>query len=75
MARRDDDDLRRYRVRFGREYFAGWDKTDWETVKRYAKWTTDVKEAKTFRLCDAESIGLHDLVRGFTGTELEEVKP
>lgn len=71
---KNDEDPRRYRVRLNHEYFAGWERAGWETVKRFATWTTDPRKATTFRLSEAESAGYMDLVCGFSGLELEEVK-
>lgn len=52
------------------DYFRKWEGTEWETVKRFAHWSADVRQAKQIKLGDLAKAGFIDLVCGFSGLQL-----
>ncbi|HEY3661453.1 MAG TPA: hypothetical protein VGK91_09540 [Candidatus Udaeobacter sp.] len=52
------------------DYFVGWQGTEWETVKRFALWTKNVRDAAQIKMKDLQRSGYMDLVCGFSGLKL-----
>lgn len=66
-----DIDQRVYVVRApDGDYFRTWEGTEWETVKRFAHWSRDIRQAKQIKFGDLAKAGFIDLVCGFSGLQL-----
>jgi hypothetical protein len=56
----------------GGDFFAGWESTPWETVKRTAKW--DKSKGLEIKGADLNKSGYPELVAGFGGIRLVRVR-
>ena len=52
------------------DYFAGWQETQWATVKRFATWTRIKDDAVRFKLSELNDPGYMELTCGFSSLRL-----